>query len=121
MWNELQIDISDESLSNEGIAGRFESMLKEKDANATVKFVSSKNLYEISYKGHMFEIQANGTLTSNREDALDDVKDAWEGIDQTLPDEDKAEQLEDELQKEDPNSSAEYNPDTGNIEIDHGD
>ena len=66
-------------------------------------------------------LPVGGTYTMNREEAINDVKDAWEGIDQTLPDEDKAEQLEDELQKEDPNSSAEYNPDTGNIEIDHGD
>ena len=120
MWQELLIETNNgRGYTEKEIAKYFENKIKEKDANATVKYNEAKKIYEISYKEHLFEINA-GNLTMNREEAIDDVKDAWDGIDQTVSNEDKAEQIEDQLQEKDPNSSAEYNPDTGKIEIEHG-
>ena len=120
MWQELLIETNNgRGYTEKEIAEYFENKIKEKDANATVKYNEAKKIYEISYKNHLFEINA-GNLTMNREEAINDVEDAWDNIDQTVSNEDKAEQIEDQLQEKDPNSSAEYNPDTGKIEIEHG-
>ena len=43
-----------------------------------------------------------------------------DNVDKDLPKEEQADKIEEELQEKDPDSSAEYNPDTGKIEIDHG-
>ena len=120
LWNETQIDITGKGYTNEEIANIFEEKLKENDPNATVTYQPINNTYEVNYKDHMFEVQPGGELTNNRQDVIDDVKDAWENVDKDVTGEDKAEQIEDELQKKDPNSSAEYNPETGNTDVNHG-
>ena len=58
----------------------------------------------------MFEVQPSGELTSNREEVIKDIEDAWENIDKDQSDEDIAADLEEELQNKDENSTAEYNP-----------
>ena len=119
MWIEVQTETANKNLSKEEIAKYFEDKIKEKDPDATVKYNKQKNIYEISYKDHLFEIKA-GQITMDREEALEDVKDVWEDIDKDLPKEEQADKIEEGLQEKDPDSSAEYNPDTGKIEIDHG-
>ena len=73
MWIEVQTETANKNLSKDEIAKYFEDKIKEKDPDATVKYNKQKNIYEISYKDHLFEIKA-GNLTMDREEALDDVK-----------------------------------------------
>ena len=121
IWNETQIETVGKNLSNNEIANILEEKLQENDPDATVKYQSLNNTYEITYKDHMFELSATGSgVTTGREDVVDDIEEAWDKVDQNATKEEQAEQLEDELQKIDPDSTAEYNPDTGKIEINHG-
>ena len=120
LWNETQIEVAGKGYTNDQIADIFEEKLKEKDPDATVKYQPSNDTYEVDYKDHMFEVQISGELTNNREDVVNDIEDAFDNIDKDLAGEDKADQIQDELNKKDPDSTAEYDPDTGNTDINHG-
>ena len=58
IWNEMQIEIVGKNLSNNEIANILEEKLQENDPDATVKYQSLNNTYEITYKDHMFELSA---------------------------------------------------------------
>ena len=98
MWIEVQTETANKNLSKDEIAKYFEDKIKEKDPDATVKYNKQKNIYEISYKDHLFEIKA-GNLTMDREEALDDVTNAWENVDKDIPKEEQADKIEEELQE----------------------
>ena len=120
IWNEVQMEIAGKGYNNKEIAEIFEEKLKENDPDASVTYQSSNNTFEVDYKDHMFEVQPSGELTSNREEVIKDIEDAWENVDKDQSDEDIAADLEEELQNKDENSTAEYNPETGNTDVNHG-
>ena len=120
IWNEVQMEIAGKGYNNKEIAEIFEEKLKENDPDASVTYQSSNNTFEVDYKDHMFEVQPSGELTSNREEVIKDIEEAWENTDKDASGEDKAEQVEEELNKKDPDSTAEYNPETGNTDVNHG-
>ena len=120
LWNETQIEVAGKGYTNDQIADIFEEKLKANDPDATVTYQPSNNTYEVNYKDHMFEVQPAGELTNNREDVVNDIEDALENIDKGATGEDKAEQIQEELNKKDPDSTAEYNPETGNVDVNHG-
>lgn len=68
------------------------------------------------------ELDDGRGVSTRREDAKKDIQDAWDNVNKNpdLTDEEKAEKLEEELKKKDPNSSATYNPDTGKTDVNHG-
>ena len=114
------MEIAGKGYNNKEIAEIFEEKLKENDPDASVTYQSSNNTFEVDYKDHMFEVQPSGELTSNREEVIKDIEEAWENTDKEASGEDKAEQVQEELNKKDPDSTAEYNPETGNTDVNHG-
>ena len=97
IWNEVQMEIAGKGYNNKEIAEIFEEKLKENDPDASVTYQSSNNTFEVDYKDHMFEVQPSGELTSNREEVIKDIEEAWENTDKEASGEDKAEQIQEEL------------------------
>ena len=120
-WTETQTEKLIQNLSSEETAKYLENVLKQNDSNTTVEYREENGTYEVNYKDYMFEIQEDGNISTNREEVVEDIKDAWEQIDDSLSNEEKADQLEEILKEQDPDVTVEYNPDTGKIEIDYGD
>ena len=119
-WTEVQAEKVIENLSQEETADYLEEVLKQNDPNVSVEYRDENDTYEVNYKDHMFEIQPNGELTTNREDAIKDIEEAWNNADKNGTEEDIASDMEEELQGKDPDSTSEYNPDSGKIDVDHG-
>ena len=97
-WTETQAETITQNLSSEETANYLEEVLKQNDPNTSVTYREENGTYEVNYKDYMFEIQPNGELTTNREDAIKDIEEAWEIADKTGTDEDIADQMEQELQ-----------------------
>jgi len=119
-WVEVLGEAGPSSTTDE-LAKRLEEKLKKEDENAKVKYNTKNETFEITYKKKMLEIQNNDTVTAKREEWKDNIEDIFGKLDPDTSLEDKANKLDEELKKEDPNSNATYNPDTGNIDINHGD
>lgn len=66
-WYELIRENVDASYNEEEMAEPFQTKLRNTgDATATVVYNSDSKTFEVSYKGHELEIQANGKVTDNR-------------------------------------------------------
>ena len=107
--------------TTEELEQKLQEKLRQEDENAVVKYRPENDTFEITYKDMMLEIQNNDSVTVKREDWKENIEDIFGGLDPDLSLEDKADKIDEELKKDDPNSSAEYNPDTGEIDISHGD
>ena len=118
-WVEVLGEAGPTSTTDE-LAGNLQDKLRKEDENAVVTYNPANDTFEITYKDVMLEIQNNDTVTSDREEWKDNIEDIFGNLAPDSSLEDKADKIDEELKKEDPNSSATYNPDTGEIDISHG-
>ena len=131
-YNEVLGEHIRENLTNDEIASYLQEKLRSWDIDNeedTVRYNSEKKRFEITYKGYLFEIDANGQVTTDRQDEKDKIEDAWSNVDSSGTGEEKADDLQEQLpdydvtydEEEDKiiiegeESNWEVDPDTGEI------